>query len=634
MEKTDLSKHMMMEFDDSLYDETYFEDSLIQNKYDTEEKRIEFFKKMKVKLTQNGGKLDYKEPMEVIEILSIAFADESSTSRCVGLELLCQAIPSYGSDLDNHIGMLFPQLLQNLLHRNSTVKKNALQTLHVYFKNSKNKSIILDHIIHYGIQSQEKALRNEVFLALPALMRSGFSVDHLKELFISILLVTSKVDYSESTLPMVLCLEHIKDILGPDSFEKFIDNLGKDLARLYTSVSERSSLIRSNTGSSIQRAPSESNLLEKSTPANENELMFELIPKNIYVSLHKYQSWQDRSDAVNHILNIILSENNEDVIIRNSRDLLKYFLSLVEDVNFNVSLTALNVIHKVVIKIGKHSRTHLDLIMKALLLKMSDPKVVVKKINLRIALSLMHVLTPSFYIQSVLPFLKHRNTCVREEVLNTITAALLNFPSTDFDLINLPKYVADSLTDSKRRVRHASLECFAILAQQLGSGKLSPLVTAVNSIETREGGSGVLKAVQSRLHRKILPRIDDDGLVQYALVIPSESQQNPADIQADVLWVISGVNTGFDSPELGRRSGSSKRRFSAGKKKLPWTNDEGGEPSKERKSVNSAPLRQVVSSFIRFVIAFFVEHSIRNSVESRDNCSIHPPCRCYNFVCC
>lgn len=598
MERTNLSKHVMMEFDDSLNDGTYFEDSLIQHKYDTEEKRIDFLKKMKVKLTKNGGKLDYKDSMEFIVILSIAFADDSLTSRCVGLELLCQAIPSYGSDLDNHIGMLFPQLLQNLLHRNSNVKKNALQTLHVYFKNSKNKSIIVDHIIHYGIQSPEKALRNEVFLALPVLMRSGFSVDHLKELFISILLVTSKVDYSESTLPMVLCLEHIKDILGPDSFEKFIDNLGKDLARLYTSVSERSSLIRSHTGSSVQRASSESNSLEKSTPPNENEeLMFELIPKKIYVSLQKYQSWQDRSDAVNHILNIILSENNDDVIIRNSRDLLKYFLSLVEDMNFNVSLTALNIIHKVIIKIGKHSRTHLDLIMKALLIKMTDPKVVVKKINLRIALSLMHVLTPSFYIQSILPFLKHKNTCVREEILNTITAALLNFPSTDFDLIHLPKYIADSLTDPKKRVRHASLECFAILAQQLGSGKLSPLVTALNSVETREGGSGVLKAVQSRLHRKILPRIDDDGLVQYALVIPSESQQNPADIQADVLWVISGLNAGFDSPELGRRSGSSKRRFSAGKKKLPWTN-EGCEPSKERKSVNSAPLRQVVSSFI------------------------------------
>ena len=94
---------------------------------------------------------------------------------------------------------------------------------------------------------------------------------------------------------------------------------------------------------------------------------------------------------------------------------------------------------------------------------------------------------------------------------------------------------------------------------------------------------GVLAAVQARLSRKILPRINDEGYVQYALVIPPNITQVES-IPLDVAWVVAGASSATDSA----RQVPEKRYFSAGKKKLPWQADDGS-VSPTRKDVGSAP---------------------------------------------
>ena len=73
--------------------------------------------------------------------------------------------------------------------------------------------------------------------------------------------------------------------------------------------------------------------------------------------------------------------------------------------------------------------------------------------------------------------------------------------------------MAYCLLDSKRSVRHACLECFAVLAQCLGAGKLGPLIHAVQSLEQLGDSEGVMNAVQARLTRRVLPRRNEDNLI-------------------------------------------------------------------------------------------------------------------------
>ena len=116
-----------------------------------------------------------------------------------------------------------------------------------------------------------------------------------------------------------------------------------------------------------------------------------------------------------------------------------------------------------------------------------------------------------------------------------------------------------TLVDPKRRVRQASQECVAILAAFMGPTKAAPLIRSIELLESHfERGSGVLNAVQARLSRRQLPRITQDGLVEYSLQVPcsasislqrsrgtsrrgrSESPVHAKKYGADIEWILAG----------------------------------------------------------------------------------------------
>ena len=61
---------------------------------------------------------------------------------------------------------------------------------------------------------------------------------------------------------------------------------------------------------------------------------------------------------------------------------------------------------------------------------------------------------------------------MREDSINVIIFALLTFPSNEFGLENLITTIGPHVTDHKKRVRQASMECLALLAQCLGPTKV------------------------------------------------------------------------------------------------------------------------------------------------------------------
>ena len=55
----------------------------------------------------------------------------------------------------------------------------------------------------------------------------------------------------------------------------------------------------------------------------------------------------------------------------------------------------------------------------------------------------------------------------------------------------------------------------------MGPSKAAPLIRSIELLESHfERGAGVLNAVQARLSRRQLPRITQDGLVEYSLQVP------------------------------------------------------------------------------------------------------------------
>ncbi|OXB56809.1 hypothetical protein ASZ78_014384 [Callipepla squamata] len=183
--------------------------------------------------------------------------------------------------------------------------------------------------------------------------------------------------------------------------------------------------------------------------------------------------------------------------------------------------------------------------------------------------------------------LLHRNARVREEVVAACIAALLVYPSRELDLDRLAFGLAPALVDGKRRVRHAALEAFALLASLMGPGKSGLLFEAVDAVELEDDGDGVMHAVQARLARKSLPRLGENGSVEYAVPLPSCGQGCGAPRGADTEWLLKGSRTqsahscGSHHGDAARSSGSpgatTRRVLSAGKNKLPWEGERGGD---------------------------------------------------------
>ena len=136
--------------------------------------------------------------------------------------------------------------------------------------------------------------------------------------------------------------------------------------------------------------------------------------------------------------------------------------------------------------------------------------------NYRVIKKLMLVAKPNVVLNHFFDHIGDKRALIREDVLNIVMYALLTFPSNEFDLKNIAATVVPTLVDPKRRVRQASQECVAILAAFMGPSKSAPLIRSIELLESHfERGAGVLNAVQARLSRRQLPRITQDGLVEY-----------------------------------------------------------------------------------------------------------------------
>lgn len=590
----------------------------------TEEKRMEYVQEVSYALKSNREMFVCDDKVRLFKILSRTLADSTYESRSITLGFLYEYVPLCGPSLDKLMGIIFQKLLQNLLHPNASVKKLTLQALHMYFKHSLDVSLVLQYVTQYGVNSANSSIRDEVLMALPILIRAGFDEEHLQDLFISVVRAASKMNDTESTLAVVLCLNHVKRLMG-DSFESFINSCPPMLYTVYTRILKNSSLnaVRQESVKDICKEDCGSSrrvsVTEQSTDLvpqikvgkqafmqtgaeiyGESEFAFGFIPLFVMEQLDNMSDWKSRSNGMDELLLIIDGIANPLVLAPHCDSFLEYLSKFVDDVNFKIILNALNVIYKVVLKTGLHIRPCLDRVVEILVSKLSDAKVIVRQVSLKLAMALMESLSPSTVLAVFFPYLRHKNARIREEITNIITSALLNFPSSDFDLRTIPVKMAPLLLDSKRRVRHAVLENFAVLAQQLGQGRLHPLVSAIDKVEIQPGGDGVLNAVQTRLARRMLPRVTSDGVVEYALSLNSFQQDDG--MAADIAWVLAGSSGSGgelirNTPNLDGSLNGSRRFFSAGKKKLPWeVEDEILTGS--RKSVSSAPLRAVSCLYI------------------------------------
>ncbi|XP_053331348.1 TOG array regulator of axonemal microtubules protein 1 [Spea bombifrons] len=316
-------------------------------------------------------------------------------------------------------------------------------------------------------------------------------------------------------------------------------------------------------------------------PAN-SDLRFGVIPKELHLRLLDPKDYKSRTQAIEELKLLIHDCNFSSVTHVDINGLISFLRTLLDDTNFTVMLVALDVFNCLLANLGHRAGEYVRPVISSMIKLLGDSKTAVKQEYMKIYMRLMKVAGPSKVLSILLENLKHRNSRVREEVVNVCIVSLLTHPSEDFNLPFLACEIAPCLIDGKRKVRHAALEAFAVLAASMGHGK-SSLLKAVDEVELQENGEGLMNAVQARLARKTLPKINAQGLVEYALPFPTSAQTRKAHHLpgADTDWLLTGNRTHSGQSLSGDHSHRvilpqidpvGRRMLSAGKgkNKFPW----------------------------------------------------------------
>nr|XP_012311712.1 TOG array regulator of axonemal microtubules protein 1 isoform X2 [Aotus nancymaae] len=557
----------------------------------------EAFQALQAALPRRGGRLGLPRRKEALyRALGRVLVEGGSDEKRLCLQFLSDVLLSQGEagQLEEAFSLaLLPQLVVLLREENPALRKDALQILHICLKRSSGE--VLRTLIQQGLESTDARLRASTALLLPILLTTEdllLGLD-LTEVIISLARKLGDQETEEESETAFSALQQIGERLGQDRFQSYISRLPSALRRHYNRR------VESQFGGEVpyylelEASGFPQDPLPCPVTLSNSNLKFGIIPQELHSRLLDQEDYKNRTQAVEELKQVLGKFNPSSTPHSSLVGFISLLYNLLDDSNFKVVHGTLQVLHLLVTRLGEQVQQFLGPVIAASVKVLADNKLVIKQEYMKIFLKLMKEVGPQQVLCLLLEHLKHKHSRVREEVVNICICSLLTYPSEDFDLPKLSFDLAPALVDSKRRVRQAALEAFAVLASSMGSGKTSILFKAVDTVELQDNGDGVMNAVQARLARKTLPRLTEQGFVEYAVLMPSSAQgrSNHLAYGADTDWLLAGNRTqsahchcgdhmrdnmqiyGSYSPTICTRRVLSTGK---GKNKLPWENEQPG----------------------------------------------------------
>ncbi|XP_071963781.1 TOG array regulator of axonemal microtubules protein 1-like [Antedon mediterranea] len=580
--------------------------------------KTEVLNSLRSSIHSNDGQLPFQDCSIFFKRLQTILVDSDWDVRHESIQLISDVIPHLNSELDKCMAYVLPQLISNLGDTKVTVRKSVIQTIHVYMKNTQNVRQILNAVVIYGLESEDPNIRTETTKLLPMLLTPEFAKEDLSS--VSHSLARKLSDNNRENSEIVRCtLERVQNLVGEDEFCSYVDKFTPPVRQAYYRKSSRASI------SSARSDISEIDISNSVPPSADSSKRIRVLVRQSNKFNHDVviltdaltrqlsdEEWKVRFKGVGELRSVLQDFPDNTRIMQEFQTIVGFICNLLDDTNFKVVQGALDIFQVLVNKLKMDIKPFLKLLINALSKKFGDAMVVVRQTIMQIMMQLMQILSPQPVLVVLFESLQNKKSSIREGVLNITIAALLKFPSNEFDLGELSREIAPTLSDSKRRVRQPSLEVCAVLASAMGPSRIAPLITAVDQVELQMDEDGVMRAVQSRLARRQLPKLRDDGLVEYAPIMPvSATTRATSSCSYDILWIMKAAGgttqtptreRTFDHPlELAELSEAPLVRFSSagkGRDKLLWQDENDNKnplvngSQSDRTHANSAPSHQ------------------------------------------
>lgn len=575
--------------------------------------RVEILEQLLIKVRRSGGKLPYRDPKAIFNGLAQALKDSNWDVRLKCIQLINEVIPQFGDDLDPCMSVVLGKLIPNIGESKITVRRAVIQTLHVYMKHTRRVQGLLKAIVQYGLDNNDSRIEKETIIALPMLFTPEFGRENFFDITQSLARKLLNSSLEDNIRENVLTtMEKIRNLVGEREFTSYIQKLAVPLRRYYCQLTNSDLEPFQDGYTSGSTTPRNSKPFSKATQMPNSSRAqyvesyeFGIIPSHVMNQINDQENFKLRAQGVEELKRIVGDLQHQDItgnLLPHMMPFISFLNNLLDDNYFKTTTVTLEILEILVEKLGQNVKQFLKPLSSTISKRMGDNKIVVRQAVMKVAIKMMQSYQAKPVLSVILDNnLTHKNSRVRQETINILIAALLTFPSYDFDLPKICKVIAPLLTDSKRQVRQAVLECFSVIAQAMGQGRMQPLVHAVDTVELMNEGEGVMSAVQARLARRQLPKLNSDRLVEYATPVPTSASSRGQYVHgADIEWIMAVGGSGSSARQLPRSdtmelesvtssarstpnvigenfTPSNRGRFLSagrGRSKLPWEEDQ------------------------------------------------------------
>eukprot|EP00158_Paraphelidium_tribonemae_P007782 Partr_v1_DN28357_c0_g1_i3_m79406 putative family with sequence similarity 179, member len=432
--------------------------------------------------------------------------DSSNTIVYSVLSWLIDISPYFTSpDIFGEYVRILPRLVHTLAHPKHAIRKCSLILLQGMMPAA--SKFVLTEIIT-GCQEEQSRVRRECVQSLQYLMSSENYLRASEEMNLIIPALVDRLrDISPSVIQASAAVLGYLRISYSQEFEAQIEALPENLKQLYDVYEDKlddafifSSVPLDESSSSIPSG----RLSKLSTRASSStgggaDLEFGFLPIAI---VRKCQSSDERAVAagVNALQRIIADLDAPLQTIQDMSAFLKFLQSLLENSNYKIVLVALNIVDDFATKVdhvGKEVVKSLDI---SLLKHLGDKRSVIRQYSMRVFNSLMARASVKPIISLCIPKMTHKDPRIREQTINLMMSAVLQYPDGGHDFDFLLEATECCLSDSDDLVKSAAMDALTIMCH------LSP-------VTMRRLPRDLQTEIKFRISNNALASVTVDGLI-------------------------------------------------------------------------------------------------------------------------
>ena len=501
-------------------------------------------------------------------------------------------------EIDAYINIhLIPYIITASCSNQLTLKQVSIDLIYTYMRITDDISSLFYKFIQCGIENSDHKM-SKTFMdhALNIVLTEEFKNEDFSNIIKSLVKKLSNPIFENSALK---CLHKIEKLLIEDEFEIQIDKLPLNLQSIYFDAKKSKQSEKKNSS-------------QQNSEANDqfsSSLRFNLVPELIIQKLSGEDETQ-RLQAIKQLEQIVKNIKDIKTIYPYYQDFVGYVNNFVDDLNYEIRLGSLKILSLFIDKLGSNVNQCYKIICSCARQVMSQThqsKPIKQALISILMLTIDNMFNPILILESLLEKIKDRNSKAREELLNIITAALLKYSNEKFDsLRKIFNQVVPLLCDIKRNVRHATLECIAVIYSKLKQtdrniGLLIDTLEQAPECQNIDNFPIIKEVIMYRINRNKLPSLNPDMTIEYAVKIPNMIMPLNFGNELDVEWIVSASSSSASTSNLSSArsqksvfseisnntnnmhrvvsvgdannnisSGSFKQRRTSASKRLPW----------------------------------------------------------------